>query len=173
MLIVEIAVNRRSPGAKKSELSHCRVVHFYLLHLEGVMNGTLLIAVGAAWTEVRLSPSLKAAAFWSALYGTYLNWGITTLAAMDQGLEVYSPTRIHNYHLLRRAIERLWGELLPRTHAERRTLAGLEPGREDVILAGTLILLEVMERFGFSECLVSDYGLREGVLIDLWRKTAQ
>jgi exopolyphosphatase/guanosine-5'-triphosphate,3'-diphosphate pyrophosphatase len=98
---------------------------------------------------------------------------VTTLAAMDQGLEVYSPPRIHNYRLLRRAIERLWGELLPRTHAERRSLAGLEAGREDVILAGTLILLEVMERFGFSECLVSDYGLREGVLIDLWRKTAQ
>jgi exopolyphosphatase/pppGpp-phosphohydrolase len=31
----------------------------------------------------------------------------------------------------------------------------------------------VMERFDFQECLVSDYGLREGVLIDLWRKTAQ
>lgn len=98
---------------------------------------------------------------------------ITTLAAMDQRLELYSPPRIQNYRLARRAIERIWGELLHRTRAERTSLTGLEPGREDVIVAGTLILLEIMQQFGFQECLVSDDGLREGVLIDLWRKTAQ
>jgi hydroxylaminobenzene mutase len=51
-------------------------------HLEGVMNGTFLIALGAVWNEVRLSPRWKAAAFWSALYGTYANWAVTTLAAV-------------------------------------------------------------------------------------------
>jgi hydroxylaminobenzene mutase len=51
-------------------------------HLEGVMNGTFLIALGAAWTEVRLSPRPKAGAYWSALYGTYANWTATTLAAI-------------------------------------------------------------------------------------------
>jgi hydroxylaminobenzene mutase len=51
-------------------------------HLEGVMNGTFLIALGAVWTEVRLSPRLKAGAYWSALYGTYANWTATTLAAI-------------------------------------------------------------------------------------------
>lgn len=51
-------------------------------HLEGVMNGTFLVAVGAVWTEVRLSPRLKRAAYWSALYGTYANWAVTLLAAM-------------------------------------------------------------------------------------------
>ena len=51
-------------------------------HLEGVMNGTFLIALGAAWNEVRLSPGWKAAAFWGALYGTYANWAVTTLAAV-------------------------------------------------------------------------------------------
>jgi hydroxylaminobenzene mutase len=50
-------------------------------HLEGVMNGTFLVALGAAWTEVRLSARLKAAAYWSALYGTYANWVVTTVAA--------------------------------------------------------------------------------------------
>jgi len=51
-------------------------------HLEGVMNGTFLIALGAIWTEVRLSPSAKAIAFWIALYGTYANWFFTTLGAV-------------------------------------------------------------------------------------------
>ena len=96
---------------------------------------------------------------------------ITTLAAMDQRLAVYTRLRIHNYRLSLEAVHRIVGELVPRTHAQRQVLPGLEPGREDVILAGTLILLESMERFGFSDCLVSDYGLREGVLIDRWEKS--
>jgi len=50
-------------------------------HLEGVMNGTFLIALGAVWTEVRLLPRMKAIAYWTALYGTYGNWLVTTLAA--------------------------------------------------------------------------------------------
>lgn len=96
---------------------------------------------------------------------------VTTLAAMDQRLTVYATQRIHNYRLSVDTVRRIVGELLPRTHAERRTLPGLESGREDLILAGTLILLESMERFGFADCLVSDYGLREGVLIDRWQKS--
>jgi len=95
---------------------------------------------------------------------------ITTLAAMDQRLEVYEPRRIHNYRLPVEAVRRIVGELVPRTHAQRRALTGLEPGREDIILAGALILLESMERFGFPDCLVSDYGLREGLLVDRWQK---
>src|SRR5436853_959867 len=51
-------------------------------HLEGVMNGTFLVALGAIWVEVRLSARLKAGAYWSALYGTYVNWAVTTLAAV-------------------------------------------------------------------------------------------
>ncbi len=59
-------------------------------HLEGVMNGTFLVALGAIWTEVRLSSRLKAAAYWSALYGTYANWAVTSLAAVF-GTAALSP----------------------------------------------------------------------------------
>src|SRR5439155_20287692 len=75
------------------------------------------------------------------------------------------------YRLSMEAVRRILAELIARTHAQRRELVGLESGREDLILAGTLILAESMERFGFAECLVSDYGLREGVLIDRWQKS--
>src|ERR1051326_1033577 len=50
-------------------------------HLEGVMNGTFLIALGAVWLEVKLRPRLKVATFWIALYGAYVNWATTALAA--------------------------------------------------------------------------------------------
>src|ERR1700750_1531229 len=51
-------------------------------HLEGVMNGTFLLVLGSIWTEVRLSPAAKTAAFWTVLYGTYANWFFTTLGAI-------------------------------------------------------------------------------------------
>jgi hydroxylaminobenzene mutase len=51
-------------------------------HLEGVMNGTFVLALGAVWSEVALSSSAKRATYWLVLYGTYANWGVTTLAAI-------------------------------------------------------------------------------------------
>ena len=51
-------------------------------HLEGLMNGTFLIAVGAAWREARLSPFMARAAFGLALYGGYANWATTVIAAL-------------------------------------------------------------------------------------------
>lgn len=59
-------------------------------HLEGVMNGIFLLALGAAWSDVRLSPRTNAIAFWTVLYGTYGNWLITTLAAVF-GTAALSP----------------------------------------------------------------------------------
>ena len=59
-------------------------------HLEGVMNGIFLIALGAIWTEVRLAAGPKAVAYWSTLYGTYVNWAVTTLAAL-LGASALSP----------------------------------------------------------------------------------
>ncbi len=59
-------------------------------HLEGVMNGTFLIALGAVWSAVKLSPKVKTATFWIALYGTYFNWLATMLAAV-LGTAALSP----------------------------------------------------------------------------------
>jgi (hydroxyamino)benzene mutase len=59
-------------------------------HLEGVMNGIFLLALGAAWAEVRLSSRLKLAAFWTALYGAYVNWAAVVLAAI-LGTAALSP----------------------------------------------------------------------------------
>lgn len=92
---------------------------------------------------------------------------ITTLAAMAQELTTCEPIRIHNYRLSLETIRGLERELLRRTKAQRREMPGLEAGREDVVVAGTLILRGVMETLGFSEGLVSDVGLREGILLDL------
>ncbi|WP_348261311.1 hydrogenase [Telmatobacter sp. DSM 110680] len=51
-------------------------------HLEGVMNGIFLLALGGIWEHVRLSPTASTIAFWTVLYGTYVNWFVTALAAI-------------------------------------------------------------------------------------------
>ena len=51
-------------------------------HLEGLMNGTFLLALGAAWPDARLSRRPAGVAFGTALFGAYANWACTTLAAV-------------------------------------------------------------------------------------------
>ena len=92
---------------------------------------------------------------------------ITTLAAMAQRLPTYEAIRIHNYWLTLDSIRGLEQELLARKVSQRRGMPGLEPGREDVIVAGTLILRCIMQTLGFTAALVSDLGLREGIVLDL------
>ena len=59
-------------------------------HLEGVMNGIFLLALGSAWGSLRLSRGVEKFAFWATLYGTYVNWLVTTLAAVF-GTKALSP----------------------------------------------------------------------------------
>ena len=59
-------------------------------HLEGVMNGTFLLALGAVWPNVKLAPTTSTITFWLVLYGTYMNWFITLLAAIF-GTAALSP----------------------------------------------------------------------------------
>ena len=95
---------------------------------------------------------------------------ITSLAAMTQQLPAYEPARIHNYRLTLAAVRQIEQTLLSRTKVQRIGLPGLERGREEVIVAGTIILRTVMETLEMSSLLVSDLGLREGVLIELARQ---
>jgi exopolyphosphatase / guanosine-5'-triphosphate,3'-diphosphate pyrophosphatase len=92
---------------------------------------------------------------------------ITALAAMAQKLPTYEPARIHNYVLRLDRIRELEQTLLSRTKADRIGLAGLEKNREEVIAAGAIIIRTIIETLGQRECLVSDLGLREGVLMEL------
>lgn len=92
---------------------------------------------------------------------------VTALAAMAQQLPAYESARIHNYVLRLDTIRELEHTLISRTKAERVGLPGLEKNREEVIAAGAIIIRTIMETLGQEECLVSDLGLREGVLIAL------
>src|SRR5437773_2916628 len=96
---------------------------------------------------------------------------ITSLAAMAQKLPTYEPARIHNYTLKLDTIRELEQTLLSRKKVDRVGLPGLEKGREEVIAAGSIIIRTVMEAQGMTAVIVSDLGLREGLLIELAKRS--
>lgn len=96
---------------------------------------------------------------------------ITSLASMAQKLPTYEPARIHNYRLHLTTIQELEQTLLRRKKSDRVDLPGLEKGREEVIVAGAIIIRTIMETLGMTRILVSDLGLREGVLVELAKRT--
>ena len=94
----------------------------------------------------------------------------TTLAAMDQEMRMYDPDKINRYPLSKMAVEAILTRLLPLSRQERCLIPGLEKGREDLIVSGIIIILTLMGLCHFNTVTVSDYGLREGVLVDRYRK---
>jgi exopolyphosphatase/guanosine-5'-triphosphate,3'-diphosphate pyrophosphatase len=92
---------------------------------------------------------------------------VTTLASMCLRLDEYDPDRINGTVLARAWLVELCDGLAEMSITERSKLPGLEPGREDIILAGALVTLALMDTFGFSECTVSDAGLLEGLFLEL------
>jgi exopolyphosphatase/guanosine-5'-triphosphate,3'-diphosphate pyrophosphatase len=91
----------------------------------------------------------------------------TTLAALDLALSSYDPSRVQGHALQRSSVERLLQRLGALTVAERGALPCLEPGRADLIVAGTAIVLATLDLCGAEGIVVSDWGLREGILIRL------
>jgi exopolyphosphatase / guanosine-5'-triphosphate,3'-diphosphate pyrophosphatase len=92
---------------------------------------------------------------------------VTTLAALDLGLASYDPARVHGHRLTRPAVAELGRRLAALSLAERAALPCLEPGRADLIVPGSAICLEALDRLGFDALVVSDRGLREGVLCEI------
>jgi exopolyphosphatase/guanosine-5'-triphosphate,3'-diphosphate pyrophosphatase len=91
---------------------------------------------------------------------------ITTLAAMALAMHEYDPRRIDGFVLSRQKLDEIVDEIIQRTIAERQKMPGLPPARADVILAGALILETFLDLYQFAEILVSDRGLRYGVLAE-------
>jgi exopolyphosphatase/guanosine-5'-triphosphate,3'-diphosphate pyrophosphatase len=92
---------------------------------------------------------------------------VTTLCAIALGLDRYSAGPVHGYRLALGEILRLI-ELLGSMPLERRKqLPGMEPGRADVLFAGAVILERVMDYFRCGEVVVSDQGVRWGLM---WRE---
>ena len=91
---------------------------------------------------------------------------ITNMAAVYHGMTSYDPSIIQGTELRRDEIERQVALYTRLPIAGRRQLPGLQPKRADTILAGAAIVATVMRRLGTDRVIVSDRGLRHGLLAD-------
>jgi exopolyphosphatase/guanosine-5'-triphosphate,3'-diphosphate pyrophosphatase len=96
---------------------------------------------------------------------------VTSLAAMAQNLTSYDPSKVHGFRLDQHALDAQIARLMHSTQTQREAMAGLDPRRADVILAGALILRALVTRTGAAAVLVSDRGIRWGLLYDLIRRS--
>ncbi len=95
---------------------------------------------------------------------------VTTLACLDQGLSDFDERRVSGYRLSREHVEQWFRKLAGMTKREIEGLSGAAVGRADILTAGVLILDEFIARYGFGEILVSERGLRYGLVIREWER---
>jgi exopolyphosphatase/guanosine-5'-triphosphate,3'-diphosphate pyrophosphatase len=91
---------------------------------------------------------------------------VTTVCAIALEMGTYDPDRVHGYRLSRTQVEHVLGLLGSMPLGERRKIKGLEADRADVIFAGTAILERVMSESDSDTVIVSDQGVRWGLV---WR----
>jgi exopolyphosphatase/guanosine-5'-triphosphate,3'-diphosphate pyrophosphatase len=90
----------------------------------------------------------------------------TSLAAIELGLDPYDPERVHGHRLSLGSIQRMLSELASLPPEQRLEVTGLQPGRAPTIVAGVVILIEVMRAFDLDEIEVSEHDILWGAALD-------
>ncbi len=116
--------------------------------------------------RIRLDPLKERGKGGFSIIGT--GGTIVTLAAMIYGIaeDDYNETKINGLVIKRKDVGLLFEKMKGMTGTERLSLKGLEIGREDIILAGSLMVMKIMDYFAKHEIIVSYSDLLEGILIN-------
>ncbi|MEI5136549.1 Ppx/GppA phosphatase family protein [Streptomyces libani] len=114
--------------------------------------------VAAALDRAEETVPLREAATLVGLAGS-----VTTVAAIALGLNQYDSEAIHHSRIPLAKVREITDRLVSSTHAERAAIPVMHPGRVDVIAAGALVLLSIMERVGAGEVVVSEHDILDGI----------
>jgi exopolyphosphatase/guanosine-5'-triphosphate,3'-diphosphate pyrophosphatase len=95
-----------------------------------------------------------------------LGGAITNMTAVMLQLDPYDPDRVQGATLTAEEVDRQIERYRATDADGRRGIAGLQPKRAEVILAGACVVRTVMELLGIDQLTVSDRGLRHGVFLD-------
>jgi exopolyphosphatase / guanosine-5'-triphosphate,3'-diphosphate pyrophosphatase len=90
---------------------------------------------------------------------------VTTLATLDLGDEEYDPQRTHGHRIPRSALDEHLEQLAGMTTAERERVPGLEPGRAPVIVAGLVVLREILDAYDLPEIEASERDILHGAAL--------
>lgn len=117
--------------------------------------------VAAALTRARAEVPLAGAGTVVGLSGT-----VTTVAAIALGLDSYNPALVHHARISAERVHEVGAMLAAMTPAQIADLPAMHPGRSDVIVAGAVILGQLLEATGAQELLVSEADILDGLVLD-------
>lgn len=89
----------------------------------------------------------------------------TSLIAVRDQLDPYDPSKVHLNHISLDEVLQIEGLLASKTLKERENITGLQEKRAPVMLAGTILLAELMKNSGFKHLVVSESDLLFGLVI--------
>ncbi|MFF0479296.1 exopolyphosphatase [Streptomyces sp. NPDC004284] len=92
---------------------------------------------------------------------------VTTVAAIALGLPEYDSEKVHHSRISAEQVAEVTDRLLASTHDERAAIPVIHPGRVDVIIAGALVLREIVERVGAREVVVSEHDILDGIALSV------
>ncbi len=92
---------------------------------------------------------------------------ISTLAAVDLRLDKYDSKKIHKHILDLKKIEGIYIYLCGLNLEDRKKVAGIDPGRADVIVGGTAIVIDVLKLLGSEYISVSEKDILDGIIYTL------
>lgn len=162
----ELVVGR--PGAKPDFHVSTRAgsVRQTERHLHGDPPSQEEVSALAFEVQTTIEDSVPADLRAQAATGVAVAGTATSLAAIDQELEPYDPSRVDGYELALGAAERMLALLAATREDDRRELAGLHPERAPTIVAGAAILVEAMRAFGLESVRVSEADLLHGAALE-------
>ena len=89
----------------------------------------------------------------------------TSLIAIRDRLNPYDPAKVHLNHISIDEVLQIEGLLASKTLKEREDITGLQAKRAPVMLAGTILLAELMKNSGFKHLVVSESDLLFGLVV--------
>lgn len=154
----------RAEVARSTRMGSVRMTERHIRHdpPSGPDLDALRADVDRVLDEVATSVPVAEARTFVAVAGT-----ATTLQALALGLDRYDPDRIHRTWLALAKAEQTLGDLTAMTDVERAALPVMAPGRGDVIVAGAVILVQTMRRFGIDLALVSETDILDGLALEM------
>ncbi len=162
------AEGRDDPRVVSLDLGCVRLTERYLHHdppLPAELERATAV-IGAALEGAAAALSvLRSAHRRATLVG--LAGTVTTLSMLAHRWPAQEWRRVHHSELSVETVEEWTARLAAEPVAARKARPGMAPGREDVIVGGALVLREVMRRFGFTRCVVSESDILDGLVASI------
>ncbi|MGP4010310.1 Ppx/GppA phosphatase family protein [Streptomyces sp. 4N124] len=152
-------------AARSVDVGCVRMTERHLVR-EGVVSdppGEAQIAAMRADIEAALDLAEETVPLREARTLVGLAGSVTTVSAIALDLPEYDSVAIHHSRVSHDRVREITERLLRSTHAERAAIPSMHPGRVDVIGAGALVLLSIMERIGAEEVVVSEHDILDGI----------